>query len=109
MIKPINKNKLRIKRHKRNRKKIHGTMNVPRLYVFKSLKNIYINLVDDNTGKTIASVSTLKTANSDIAQEMAEKATTLGIKNLVFDKSGYKFHGTIKKIADDLRSKGLNF
>ena len=74
MIKPINKNKLRIKRHKRNRKKIRGTMDVPRLYVFKSLKNIYINLVDDNTGNTLASVSTLKTANSDIAQEMAEKA-----------------------------------
>ena len=55
------------------------------------------------------SVSTLKTDSSDIVNEIAKKAETLGIKKLVFDKSGYKFHGRIKIIADELRSKGLNF
>jgi large subunit ribosomal protein L18 len=57
----------------------------------------------------LISVSTLKTDSSDIVNEIAKKAETLGIKKLVFDKSGYKFHGRIKIIADELRSKGLNF
>tara|TARA_B100001094_G_C17611908_1_gene521630 strand:- start:105 stop:434 length:330 start_codon:yes stop_codon:yes gene_type:complete len=109
MIKPIDKNKLRITRHKRNRKNISGTSSVPRLYIFKSLKNLYVNLVDDISGNTLISVSTLKTDSSDIVNEIAKKAETLGIKKLVFDKSGYKFHGRIKIIADELRSKGLNF
>ena len=109
MIKPIEKNKLRIVRHKRNRKNISGTSTVPRLYVFKSLKNLYVNLVDDKTGNTLISVSTLKTNSSDIVDEIAKKAETLGIKKIVFDKSGYKFHGWIKTIADELRNKGLNF
>jgi len=109
MIKPIDKNKLRITRHKRNRKNISGTSSVPRLYIFKSLKNLYVNLVDDISGNTLISVSTLKTDSSDIVNEIAKKAEKLGIKKLVFDKSGYKFHGRIKIIADELRSKGLNF
>ena len=109
MIKPINKNKLRVKRHKRNRKNILGTSTVPRLYIFKSLKNFYVNLVDDKTGNTLISVSTLKTSSADIGDEVAKKSESLGIKKLVFDKSGYKFHGRIKAIADELRSKGLNF
>ena len=109
MIKPIDKNKLRITRHKRNRKNISGTSSVPRLYIFKSLKNLYVNLVDDISGNTLISVSTLKTDSSEIVNEIAKKAETLGIKKLVFDKSGYKFHGRIKIIADELRSKGLNF
>ena len=109
MIKPIDKNKLRITRHKRNRKNISGTSTVPRLYIFKSLKNLYVNLVDDKSGNTLISVSTLKTDTSDIVNEIVKKADILGIKKLVFDKSGYKFHGRIKIIADELRSKGLNF
>ena len=109
MIKPIVKNKLRITRHKRNRKNISGTSTVPRLYIFKSLKNLYVNLVDDKSGNSLISVSTLKTDTSDIVNEIVKKADILGIKKLVFDKSGYKFHGRIKIIADELRSKGLNF
>ena len=66
-------------------------------------------MVDDISGNTLISVSTLKTDSSDIVNEIAKKAETLGIKKLVFDKSGYKFHGRIKIIADELRSKGLNF
>jgi large subunit ribosomal protein L18 len=57
----------------------------------------------------LISVSTLKTNSSDIVDEIAKKAETLGIKKIVFDKSGYKFHGRIKTIADELRNKGLNF
>ena len=79
------------------------------MYIFKSLKNFYVNLVDDKTGNTLVSVSTLKTSSADISDEVAKKAESLGIKKLVFDKSGYKFHGRIKAIADELRSKGLNF
>ena len=66
-------------------------------------------MVDDISGNTLISVSTLKTDSSDIVNEIAKKAEKLGIKKLVFDKSGYKFHGRIKIIADELRSKGLNF
>ena len=73
------------------------------------MKNLYVNLVDDTSGNTLISVSTLKTDSSDIVNEIVKKAETLGIKKLVFDKSGYKFHGRIKIIADELRSKGLNF
>ena len=77
MIKPINKNKLRVKRHKRNRKNILGTSTVPRLYIFKSLKNFYVNLVDDKTGNTLVSVSTLKTSSADISDEVAKKASAI--------------------------------
>ena len=114
-----NKNKLRLKRHKRNRKNIYGTSKVPRMYIFKSLKNFYVNIVDDETGKTLISESSLqlKDSNSkdndlitkEIADNLASKASSLGIKEIVFDKSGYKYHGRIKKLADQLREKGLSF
>ena len=119
MIKSVNKNKLRIKRHKRKRKDIYGTNEVPRLYIFKSLKNFYVNLVDDTNGKILVSESSLKieklsikddgSITKQIAENLSVKAANLGITKIVFDKSGYKYHGNIKRLADELREKGLIF
>ena len=119
MIKSVDKNKLRVKRHKKKKKTIYGTTEVPRLYLFKSLKNFYVNLVDDVNGKTLVSESSLKIEKSSsqdsdeltkkIANNLSAKAASLGIKKIVFDRSGYKYHGKIKKLADELRDKGLIF
>jgi large subunit ribosomal protein L18 len=119
MIKSTSKNKLRIKRHRRKRRYLLGTSEVPRLYVFRSLKNFYVNLVDDVNGKTLVSESSLKMKKSpdskesgltkEIAENLATKAANLGIKKIIFDKSGYKYHGKIKELADKLREKGLDF
>lgn len=119
MIKSTSKNKLRIKRHRRKRRSLYGTSEVPRLYVFRSLKNFYVNLVDDVNGTTLVSESSLKMKRSsdnkensiakEIAESLANKAANLGIKKIIFDKSGYKYHGKIKELADKLREKGLEF
>ena len=108
MINPIERNKLRVKRHLRTRKKISGTSEIPRLYIFRSLKTIYANIVDDDKGATIASASiSKKDSSSKLAELLLEKTTKLGISKVVFDKSGYKYHGRIKEFADSLRDKGL--
>ncbi len=110
MIKQIEKNKLRIKRHSRNRKNINGTSTVPRLYIFRSLKNYYVNLVDDEKGITLASAAIRKQEPSNkLAEILSEKASKLGIDKIVFDKSGYKYHGRVKQFADALRENGINF
>ena len=110
MINPIERNKLRVKRHLRTRKKVSGTAEVPRLYIFKSLKTLYANIVDDDKGITIASASIpKKDSSTKLAELLLEQITKLGINKVVFDKSGYKYHGRIKQFADSLRDKGLNF
>ena len=110
MINPIERNKLRVKRHLRTRKKISGTSEIPRLYIFRSLKTIYANIVDDDKGATIASASiSKKDSSAKLAELLLEKTNKLGISKVVFDKSGYKYHGRIKQFADSLRDKGLKF
>ena len=104
------KNKVRI------RKKVSGTAVKPRLAVFKSTSNMYAQLIDDVTGKTLASASTLKISGNGnreaakaVGKEIAEKATALKIENVVFDRGGYVYHGRVQAIADGAREAGLKF
>ncbi len=97
-------------RHRRIRAKIKGTEKRPRLSVFKSNKYTYAQLIDDENGKVLASVLD-KDINSvyEAGKLLAEKAVAKGIKNVVFDRSGYKFHGKILELAKGAKDGGLIF
>ncbi|MFD3001246.1 50S ribosomal protein L18 [Pontibacter toksunensis] len=107
--------RLRIKRGIRN--KISGTSARPRLSVFRSNKGIYAQLIDDTTGVTLAAASSMKLddakANVETAgrvgKEIAEKAISQGISEVVFDRSGYLYHGKVKSLAEGAREAGLKF
>ncbi len=116
------KNRRRLKRHKGIRKKVFGVKDKPRLSVYRSSKNIYCQLVDDTTGKILASASTLIKDIKDklpyngnveaaklVGQKIAEEATKIGITKVVFDRSGYKYHGRVKALADSARENNLVF
>ncbi|GAA3633598.1 50S ribosomal protein L18 [Lactobacillus hamsteri] len=119
MISKPDKNKLRLKRHKRIRGKISGTAERPRLSIFRSNKNIYAQLIDDVAGVTLASASTLdKSVSEDankveqaqaVGKAIAEAAKAKNISNVVFDRSGYLYHGRISALADAARENGLDF
>ena len=119
MISKPDKNKLRLKRHKRIRGKISGTAERPRLSVFRSNKNIYAQLIDDVAGVTLASASTLdKSVSQDankveqaaaVGKAIAEAAKAKNISNVVFDRSGYLYHGRVQALADAARENGLEF
>lgn len=108
-----------IQRKKRVRAKVSGTNERPRLSMFKSNKEIYAQIIDDIKGKTLLSISTKdkevvggknKTEKAALAGELlAKKALKAKIIKVVFDKSGYKYHGKIKSFADGARKGGLNF
>ena len=99
------------------RKKLKGTTERPRLCVYKSLKNIYAQLVDDVTGRTILTVSTLgdikgktgREAATEVGKLIATRAKEKKIEKVVFDRSGYLYHGRVKAVADGAREAGLNF
>ena len=103
----------------RIRRKVNGTAERPRLAVFKSLKHIYVQLIDDAAGKTIASASSAekdsaaKGANTAAAKAVgiaiAKKAKDKGVTRVVFDRGGYLYHGSIKALADAARENGLEF
>jgi large subunit ribosomal protein L18 len=112
----------RMRRKKRIRKKISGSIDSPRLCVYKSLHHMYAQLVDDNHGKVITGLSTLnkevaarvkKTGNTEAAKALGEaigrKAQELGIKSVIFDRNGFKYHGRVKALADGAREAGLSF
>ncbi len=112
----------RIRRHRRVRATVSGTTEQPRLCVFRSLNHIYAQVIDDSTGNTLASASTiietLKTqtdGKDKIAQakmvgaQIAREAMGKGIKKVVFDRGGYLYHGRIKALADAAREAGLKF
>ena len=109
--------KARIKKRLRIRKKVTGTAARPRLSVFKSSKNIYAQLIDDASGKTIVSASTLqdkvketgKDGAFSVGKLLAEKAKGKNIENVVFDRSGYIYHGRVRSLADGAREAGLKF
>lgn len=120
MIKKIGSNVARKRRHMRVRKKISGTPECPRLNVFRSLKNIYVQIIDDTTGRTLVSASTLdeslkgnyggnKEAARAVGKLIAEKALAAGIKDVVFDRGGYVYHGRVLELAEGAREGGLNF
>lgn len=109
-------------RHKRLRKKIKGTAERPRLCVFKSLNHIYAQIIDDDAGHTLVSASTLSPelkgkykhggnieAAKLVGQLIARKALEKGIKKVVFDRGGHKYHGAVKALADAARAEGLEF
>ncbi|PLV55651.1 50S ribosomal protein L18 [Thermotoga sp. SG1] len=122
MIKKESRNERRIRRHRRVRKKVFGTPERPRLCVFRSNKHIYAQIIDDTIGHTLVSASTLdpelreklqKTWNIEAAKEVGlligKRAIEKGIKKVVFDRGGYKYHGRIKALADGAREAGLEF
>ncbi|MCL2696513.1 MAG: 50S ribosomal protein L18 [Oscillospiraceae bacterium] len=118
MIKAINKNKNRLKRHKRVRGKITGTADRPRLCVFRSAKNIYAQLIDDVAKATLVSASTQekdfgiggnKEAAKKVGLALAERAKAKSIENVVFDRAGYLYHGRVAALADGAREGGLKF
>lgn len=107
-------------RHRRVRARILGTKNRPRVSVFKSNKHIFVQLVDDEAGKTVLSSKIVSAVKSkikgdkskkavEIGKIVAEKAKTVGITEVVFDRGGYKYHGRIKAVAEGLRVGGLKF
>ena len=112
----------RERRHDRIRKKVVGTTDRPRLSVRRSLSNIYVQLIDDSKGATIASASSLEASVKDAKQHkgnvktakevgalIAKKAIEKGVKKVVFDRSGYLYHGRVKALADAAREAGLEF
>ena len=109
------KMKLRMKKRLRIRKKVAGSEVRPRLCVFKSTKNIYAQMIDDNTGKTLVSASTLqdkvsstgKAAAAEVGKLIAERAKEKNITQAVFDRGGYIYHGRVKSLADGAREAGL--
>ena len=119
MVKKPDKNTARLKRHARVRKKISGTAARPRLNVFRSTKHIYAQLIDDVAGVTLASASSMekgfegfggnKEAAKKVGMAIARKAQEKGISEIVFDRSGYIYHGLVKELAEGAREGGLKF
>ena len=107
----------RLTKKARVRKKIRGSEERPRLCVFRSAKHIYAQLINDANGKTLFSVSSLNTdgkgSGKEIAQkvgkEIAKLATSKNVKDVVFDRNGYLYHGRVKSLAEGAREGGLNF
>ena len=119
MINKPDKNKARLKRHARVRGKVFGTSERPRLNVFRSAKHIYAQLIDDVQGVTIASAAStekdfdLNGGNKEgafkVGEMIAAKAAEKGIKDVVFDRAGYLYHGRVAELAEGARKGGLNF
>lgn len=122
----MNKNKLksdrRIRRHKRVRARVTGTPSKPRLAIYKSLKHMHAQIIDDLAGKTLVSASSVegdagisdgKSGNSKAAEAvgklLADRAKKAGISAVQFDRGGFKFHGRVKALADAARKEGLKF
>ncbi len=109
----------RIRRKLRIRKKITGTQERPRLTIYRSLKHIYAQVIDDSTGRTLLSASTNekgqpegrrnKASATDLGKRVAEKARSANVAKVVFDRNGYIYHGCVKAFADAAREGGLQF
>ena len=118
MINKESKNSQRIMRHKRVRKNISGTSEMPRLNVFRSNTQIYAQIINDETGTTLASSSSvqLKIKNGGniegaklVGADIAKKAKEANISKVVFDRGGYQYHGRVEALADAARENGLEF
>jgi large subunit ribosomal protein L18 len=106
----------RERNHRKIRAKISGTSERPRLCVFKSNTNLYAQLIDDESGKTLAQANsreikkgTVSEKAAGVGKNIAEKALAIKIKNVVFDRGGYQYVGKVKALADGAREGGLNF
>jgi large subunit ribosomal protein L18 len=121
MFKPLNLRGARARRHKRIRVTLHGTEQRPRLNVFRSLKHIYAQVIDDASGKTLAAASTNEAETRGgasgnktdraraVGKAIAERAKEKGVGAVVFDRGGYLYHGRVKALADGAREAGLEF
>ena len=119
MIRKLEKNEVRNRIHKRIRRKLSGTAERPRLAVFRSVAHIYAQVIDDTAGTTLVSASSIDKgartkggnvmAAKTIGKLVAERAKEKGIKQVVFDRGGYHYHGRIKALADAAREAGLEF
>jgi large subunit ribosomal protein L18 len=118
----FNKEELRVRRHGRVRKKVVGTPERPRLNVYRSLNNIYAQVVDDTTHSTVVSASTVdkevkakvKTGGNVesariVGELVAKRAKEKGVEKVVFDRGGYQYHGRVKSLAEAAREAGLEF
>lgn len=118
----MDKRSARKRRHKRVRNKVIGTPERPRMNVYRSLKNIYVQIIDDLSGHTLVSASSLDPAIRDsiedggnkeaakaVGELVAERAIEKGIETVVFDRGGYQYHGRVKSLAEAAREKGLKF
>jgi large subunit ribosomal protein L18 len=119
---PKSREQKRIRRHIRVRKHLAGTADRPRVSIFRSLSQIYAQVIDDTTGRTLVAVSSVdkelrekigKLKKSEQAKEvgkvLAERAQSKGIKQVVFDRGGYRYHGRVKALAEAARAAGLQF
>ena len=112
---PKTKEDRRVRRHLRVRKTVKGSPERPRLVVFRSLKHIYAQLVDDVTGKTLLTVSDSKLEgkksekSAEVGKLLASRAKEAGVTSVVFDRAGYQYHGRVKAVADGAREGGLEF
>jgi large subunit ribosomal protein L18 len=118
MITQTKRNEIRQRIHQRIRRKLAGTAERPRLNVYRSLNHVYAQVIDDQTGQTLVSASSLslklKTGGNvasakETGKAVAEAAVKQGIKKVVFDRGGYLYHGRIKALADAAREAGLEF
>ena len=122
MVSKKSRSEVRVKKHRRIRNRLSGTTECPRLAVFRSNNHMYAQIIDDTVGNTLVSASTLqkdvkanleKTNNVDAAaylgKVIAEKAIEKGIKDVVFDRGGFLYHGKIQALADAAREAGLTF
>ena len=118
MVKKESKNVSRVRRHARVRAKISGTAEAPRLCVYRSNKNIEAQIIDDVKGVTLVASSSMSLklengsnieAAAKVGKDIAEKALAKGLKKIVFDRSGYIYHGRVKTLAEAAREAGLEF
>lgn len=121
MINKVSRNDIRLKKHARMRNRIFGTTARPRLCVFRSNNHMYAQIIDDTKGHTLCAASTLEQdakeleqtdnveAASFVGKSIAKKAIDKGIKEVVFDRSGYIYHGKVKALAEAARKVGLEF
>lgn len=115
----MDRRKARDRRHRRVRKKLHGTAERPRLAVFKSNRYIYAQVIDDDTGRTMAAASSLekplrsKSLSRDTATEVGklvvERAKGVGVEQVIFDRGGYPYHGRVQALAEAVREAGVRF
>ena len=116
------RNEMRLRRHKRVRAKVIGTLDRPRLNVFRSNREIYVQIVDDQEGNTLIAASSLEEeiqssaegkskleAAKLVGHAVAKRAKAKGIKQVVFDRGGYRYHGRVKALAEAAREAGLEF
>lgn len=121
-IKAKTKYQARKRRHRRVRKHVDGTAQRPRMNIYRSLNNIFVQIIDDVEGRTIVSASTIDSevaakivdkskveASKIVGQVIAERAKNAGVTNVVFDRGGYKYHGRVAAVAEGAREAGLEF